>query len=54
MELTKEKWSAIMHLKGPAEFFQKKKKSINKKHQNLPFYTSTEIFVASQRKKFGN
>ena len=28
MELTKEKWSAIMHLKGPAEFFQKKK--INK------------------------
>ena len=31
MELTKEKWSAIMHLKGPAEFFQKKK-SINKKH----------------------
>ena len=53
MEPTKEKWSAIVHLKGPAEFFQKKK-SVNKKHQNLPFYTSTEIFVASQRKKFGN
>ena len=53
MELTKEKWSAITHLKGPTEFFQKKK-SINKKHQNLPFYTSTEIFVASQRKEFGN
>ena len=31
--------------------FPEKKKSINKKHQNLPFYTSTEIFVASQRKK---
>ena len=24
MEQTKEKWSAIMHLKGLAEFFQKK------------------------------
>lgn len=24
MEPTKEKWSAIVHLKGPAELFQKK------------------------------
>lgn len=45
MELTKEKWSAIMHLKGPAEFFRKK---INKYKAPKPsFYTSTE-------KKFGN
>ena len=50
MELTKEKWSAITHLKGPTEFFQKKK-SINKKHQNLPFYTSTEIFCRIPKKR---
>ena len=50
MELTKEKWSAIMHLKGPAEFFQKKK-SINKKHQNLPFLYIHRNFCRFPEKK---